>query len=102
MADRSAVAKNHRRHEISAVGLASKFWFPGVSNNGGPGWTWTTELALIRVAWLGFTTTCNNAGTAKLRGSYIRRRLLWVGLWVGRSPRNAKRLHIHLPDPISG
>jgi hypothetical protein len=37
----------------------------------------------FRVAWLGFTTTCKTAGTAKLRGSHIRRSFLWVG----KSPR---------------
>src|SRR6266851_9967959 len=42
--------------------------------------------ALIRVAWLGFTTY-TTAGTAKLRGSHIRRRPLWAGLWVGKSPQ---------------
>ena len=44
------------------------------------------ERALIRVAWLGFTTTYKTAGTAKLRGSRARHRMLWVGLWVGKSP----------------
>src|SRR5882762_3931219 len=52
--------------------------------NGGPAWTRTTDLALIRVAWLGFTTTYKTAGTAKLRGSRTRHRMLWVGLWVGK------------------
>jgi|SRR5580704_1777774 hypothetical protein len=28
--------------------------------------------------------TYKTAGTAKLRGSHIRRRFLWVGLWVGK------------------
>src|SRR5258708_3169770 len=37
-----------------------------------------------RVAWLSFTTTYKTAGTAKLRGSHIRRRFLWAGLWVGK------------------
>ena len=39
------------------------------------------DIVLIRVAWLGFTTTYKTAGTAKLSGSHIRRRFLWVGLW---------------------
>jgi len=56
--------------------------------NGGPGWTWTTDLALIRVARLGFTTTYKTAGTAKIRGSRTRHRMLWVGLWVGKLPGN--------------
>src|SRR6266404_8307905 len=49
------------------------------------------SFAKPRLAWLGFTTTYKTAGTAKLRGSHIRRRFLWVGLWVGKSPRTAKR-----------
>jgi len=32
-----------------------------------------------RVAWLGFTTTYKTAGTAKLRGSHIRRRFCGLG-----------------------
>jgi hypothetical protein len=43
-----------------------------------------TDLALIRVAWLGFTTTYKTAGTAKHRVSRTRHRILWVGLWVGK------------------
>jgi hypothetical protein len=35
---------------------------------GGPGWTWTTDLALIRVAWLGLTRTY------KYRGDCLRPR----------------------------
>ena len=53
---------------------------------GGPGWTGTTDLALIRVARLGFTTTYKTAGTAKIRGSRTSHRMLWVGLWVGKRP----------------
>jgi hypothetical protein len=34
---------------------------------------------------LGFTTTYKTAGTAKLRGSRTRHRMLWVGLWVGKN-----------------
>src|SRR5258708_15028505 len=55
-----------------------------------------------RVAWLGFTTTYKTAGTAKLRGSHIRRRPLWVGLWVGKSPQTPKQPLIHFPEPLSG
>ena len=47
-------------------------------------------LALIRVAWLGLTTTYKTyktAGTAKPRVSRTRHRILWVGLWVRKRPR---------------
>ena len=44
------------------------------------------EGYIIRVARLGFTTY-NTAGTAKLRGSHIRRRFLRARLWVGKSPQ---------------
>jgi hypothetical protein len=30
------------------------------------------------------TSTVSTAGTAKVRGSRIRHRILWVGLWVGK------------------
>lgn len=33
---------------------------------------------------LGFTTTYKTAGTANIRGSRTRHRMLWVGLWVGK------------------
>ena len=33
-------------------------------------------------AWIGFTTTYKTAGTAKVRGSRARHRILWVRLWV--------------------
>src|ERR1700704_1359886 len=59
----------------------------------GPGWTCTTDLALISLAWLGFTTTYKTAGTAKIRGSHTRHRLLWVGLWVGKSAETPKQPH---------
>src|SRR5216684_1303138 len=51
------------------------------------------------VAWLGFTTTYKTAGTAKLRGSRTRHRKLWVGLWVGKSPRTRSSPHIRFPEP---
>jgi hypothetical protein len=41
-----------------------------------------SRLLLCRAAGIGFTTTYNNAGTAKVRGSRTRHRILWVGLWV--------------------
>jgi hypothetical protein len=34
-----------------------------------------------------YRTTYKTAGTAKIRGSRTRHRMLWVGLWVGKSPR---------------
>src|SRR5713226_10088537 len=63
--------------------------------NGGDDGTRTRDLCRDRVAWLGFTTTYKTAGTAKLRGSHIRRRFLWAGLWVGKSPQTPKQPHIH-------
>jgi hypothetical protein len=43
----------------------------------------------VSVAGIGFTTTYNNAGTAKIPASRTRHHLLWVGLWVGKSARQA-------------
>src|SRR5215469_10027446 len=43
------------------------------------------ELAR-RAALLGFTRTYKTAGTAKVRASRARHRILWIGLWVGNSP----------------
>ena len=37
------------------------------------------DIEFIRVARLGFTTTYKTAGTAKIRGSRTRHRMLWVG-----------------------
>src|SRR5258705_1843279 len=34
-----------------------------------------------------FYRTYKTAGTAKLRGSRTRHLMLWIGLWVGKSPR---------------
>ena len=48
--------------------------------------TRTPDLYRVKVAFLGFTTTYKTAGTAKVRGSRIRHRFLWVGLWVGNHP----------------
>jgi hypothetical protein len=50
--------------------------------NGGPGWTWTTDLALIRMARLGFTTY-KTAGTAKnTRKSYKTSHVVgWIVGW---------------------
>jgi hypothetical protein len=42
------------------------------------------DLALIRAARIGFTTTYKTAGTAKIRGNRTRHHSLWVGLWVER------------------
>jgi len=42
----------------------------------------------VSTAVLGFTTTYKTPGTAKVRGSRTRHRILWVGLWVGIFPRN--------------
>lgn len=46
-----------------------------------------TERCRDSVAWIGFTTTYNNAGTAKIPVSRTKPHELWVGLWVGISAR---------------
>ncbi len=51
--------------------------------NGGDDGTRTRGLCRDSVAWIGFTTTYKNAGTAKRRASHTRPHELWVGLWVG-------------------
>jgi len=52
---------------------------------GGDDGTRTRGLCRDRVTVLGFTTTYKDAGTAKVRVSRTRHRLLWVRLWVGKS-----------------
>ncbi len=49
----------------------------------GPWGAQTPDLYRVNAAILGFTITYKTAGTAKVRGSRIRHRILWVGLWVG-------------------
>jgi len=49
---------------------------------GGDDGTRTRDLCRDSFAWIGFTTTYKTAGTAKVRGSRARHRILWVGLWV--------------------
>ena len=53
--------------------------------NGGDDETRTRDLCRDSVAWIGFTTTYNTAGTAKVPRSRTRPHELWVGLWVGKS-----------------
>jgi len=53
-----------------------------LERNGGDDETRTRDLCRDSFAWIGFTTTYKTAGTAKVRGSRIRHRILWVGLWV--------------------
>ena len=43
------------------------------------------------LAWIGFATTYNAAGTAKIPASCTRQRILWVGLWVGNFRIATKR-----------
>jgi hypothetical protein len=50
------------------------------------------------VAWIGFTTTYKDAGTAKIPVSRTRHHLLWVGLWVGKSIRQAAALLRQRPN----
>src|SRR5712692_10277038 len=79
----------------------------------------TRDLCRDSFAWIGFTTTYKTAGTAKIQGSRIRHRILWVGLWVENlTPRGPPCPHLPLshqaetrslrpeelpisPDPIS-
>ena len=58
-----------------------------VESIGRPVGTRTPDLYRVNAAILGFTTTYKTAGTAKVRGSRIRHRFLWVGLWVGIFPK---------------
>lgn len=45
--------------------------------------TRTPDLFRVKVSTLGFTTIYRTAGTAEVRGSHTRHRVLWVGLGVG-------------------
>jgi hypothetical protein len=56
-------------------------------NHGRPVGVRTPDLYRVNAAILGFTTTYKTAGTAEVRGSHTRHRILWVGLWVGILPR---------------
>jgi hypothetical protein len=60
--------------------------------NGGDDETRTRDLCRDRATLYGFTTTYNNAGTAKIPVSRTRHHLLWVGLWVGKSAHEAPAL----------
>jgi hypothetical protein len=82
-------------------------WFQGNQPNsfgkdGGDDETRTRDLCRDSAAWIGFTTTYNNAGTAKLPVSRTRLHELWVGLWVGKSCRwpRARRTGNPLPDGL--
>jgi hypothetical protein len=63
-----------------------------LERNGGDDETRTRDLCRDSVAWIGFTTTYKNAGTAKIPVSRTRHHLLWVGLWVGKSAHQAPAL----------
>src|SRR5258705_10435856 len=52
----------------------------------------------IRVAQLDFATTYKIAGIAKIRGNRTRDRMLWVGLWVEKSPRFCGNPHSHFQE----
>jgi len=41
--------------------------------------TRTPDLYPVNLSFIGFTTTCNPAGTARVRGSRARQIKLWVG-----------------------
>ena len=70
--------------------------------NAGDDETRTRDLCRDSAAWIGFTTTYNNAGTAKLPVSRTRLHELWVGLWVGKSCRwpRARRTGNPLPNGL--
>jgi hypothetical protein len=53
-----------------------------LEKNGGDDGTRTRDLCRDSPARIGVTTTYKPAGTAKVRGSRARHRILWVGLWV--------------------
>ena len=59
--------------------------------NGGDDETRTRDLCRDRAGPIGFTTTYNNAGTAKIPASRTRLQNLWVGLWVGNFRIATKR-----------
>jgi hypothetical protein len=44
--------------------------------------TRTPDLYRVKIGVFGFTTTYKSAGTAEVRGSRARHRMLWVGSWV--------------------
>jgi hypothetical protein len=50
------------------------------------------------VAVFGFTTTYNDAGTAKVPLSRTRHRILWVGLWVGKFDLQLAETNPHIPS----
>ena len=55
----------------------------------------SAETALERMAGTTRLELATSAVTAKLRGSHIRHRFLWVGLWVGKNSRTPKQPRIH-------
>ena len=63
---------------------------------GGDDGTRTRDLCRDR-ARIGFTTTYNNAGTAKIPVRRTRLQELWVELWVENFPIATKRAE-HLPS----
>jgi len=48
---------------------------------------------------LGFSTTYNTAGTAILRRSRARHRILWVGLWVEKDSQTSTFPGLRSPLP---
>jgi hypothetical protein len=76
--------------------LSAMAWFQQVlEKNGGDDETRTRDLCRDSAAGIGFTTTYNNAGTAKIPVSRTRHRILWVGLWVGNLPSPATKKISH-------
>jgi hypothetical protein len=55
-----------------------------LEKNGGDDGTRTRGLCRDSLARIGFTTTYNNAGTAKIPASRTRHIEVWVELWVGK------------------
>jgi hypothetical protein len=94
--------KYMKTHSFGSSTVSSKLAQVFFGRNGGDDESRTRDLCRDRVAWLGFTTTYKTAGTAKLRGSHIRRKFLWAGLWVGKSPQTPKQPHFHFPEPLPG
>ena len=58
----------------------------------------TCDLHRVNLPALGFSTTYNTAGTAKVRGSRARKRELWVGQWVGQTDWPSRRMYLWTID----
>src|SRR5438552_2837972 len=94
--------KRARNVPLCALDRLSEIRLTALERNGGDDGTRTRGLCRDSAAWIGFTTTYNNAGSAKLPVSRTRLHELWVGLWVGKSCRwpRARRTGNPLPNGL--